>query len=122
VKKAILKIPSSVLVLLLLLSCSNQVIDQAQIQNREGVYDAGEESQPFSGKATRFYPNGLIKSEHRYIRGQENGKQRQWYDNGQLKEQAGFKDGVPHGTHKSWGSNGVLLEEMTYDNGLRVQN
>jgi len=58
------------------------------------------------------YPNGNIKSEAHYHRGQQHGKSVGWYENGQQWWERDYHHGQQHGKSVGWHENGQQLWEI----------
>ena len=133
---------------LFLSSCEQQEVarelSSEQLQDRNGISYAVNETEPYSGRVTSFHPNGqleaeaifkngrqegLIRSWHEngqleseaaYVHGQEEGLSRLWYENGQLRIEAAFVNGKQEGFERWWNENGQLEQENKYVNGELV--
>ena len=51
--------------------------------------------------------------------GKTHGLYQKWYSNGQLREEIKYVNGKIHGLHQSWFENGQLEEEINYVNGKK---
>ena len=109
------------LAFLFLAGCGQRVIDENQLRERDGIRYVAKETDPFTGRATRVYPNGQFGSEITFRRGKPHGRQRTWYWNGQMSREATVKFGKLVGTERTWHENGQLMSESTYKNGQRVE-
>jgi len=124
-------------------SAIEREINQAQMQERHGIYYAVNESKPYTGKLIRvynngqkesefhikdgklsgltmdWYPNGQKKAEQYYKGGLKEGKWTEWYESGQKKGEEYYRNGVAYGKWTEWYENGKMKGEEFYKDGVR---
>jgi antitoxin component YwqK of YwqJK toxin-antitoxin module len=116
VGKAMKTLSLIIQLVLCLASCAVQEIDFEQLKARDYVYYVGDESKPYSGRATEYYPSGQLRFERVYENGEEKGLQREWYENGQLSSEGVYENGEMNGLQRAWYENGQLMFETVYEN------
>ncbi|MGL5124596.1 MAG: toxin-antitoxin system YwqK family antitoxin [Fusobacteriaceae bacterium] len=94
-----------------------EVIDESQLQERNGVYYKINEEKGFTGIVAEKYENGQIEMEYNYKNGKEDGPYKFYYSNGQLKVEGNYKNGQRDGLFKSYYENGQVKEEENLKNG-----
>jgi LysM repeat protein len=90
-------------------------VESEELEWRGGNKHLKGSDTPFTGKAYRWYKNGLKYEEINYKDGKEEGLKTQWHGNGQKRSEHNFKDGVEISA-KSWNSKGEQAK------GLRDQD
>ncbi len=100
----------TMVLVLSLVSCSEQEIDMQQLQNRNGLFYVVNEDKPYSGKAVDFYENGQLKVEAVFVDGQQN-KILNWLENGQQTLEWNSEHGKKHGIQRVWHINGQIKKE-----------
>ncbi len=68
----------------------------------------------------RYWENGNLRYEWRFVNGKQNGVSRAWWPNGDLKNERIYEAGNPHGPLIGWYENGKISGIRHYDNGNRV--
>jgi len=97
---------------------SLRTIEKDVLQDREGVFFAINEVQPFSGFVVDGrYASGHPKIRQEYRNGKKWGLREKWYENGQLMQKSYFEDGVAHGIMREWHENGVTMAEGNFKEG-----
>lgn len=114
-----------VLFVLALNSCTRpKEIDASKLQEQDGLFYEEGESEPFTGKAVRYYTNGQKEEEKSFKDGKKDGLFVGWYENGQKKNEGNFKDAKKNGLWVSWYKNGQKMFETHYkddkNDGLEV--
>ena len=107
-----------ILCLVALAGCEQQTVDVSLLQERsDGLSYLPNESEPYTGNVTEYYPSGQLNTEISYVDGKENGFARKWYENGQVKTEINYVDGKENGFARGWYENGQLGGELNYANG-----
>ena len=81
----------SLFVALLMVGCGEQVVDNAKLQDRDGLKYLPNEETPFTGRAEGFYPNGQKAMETNYKDGKEDGIKNRWYNSSFKEDKTGQK-------------------------------
>lgn len=106
------------LLVLLIAGCEQeQSVYRGELHERDGVFYAPFEKDPFSGKHIESRGDGSLSKEGFYIDGRQEGLFTSWYENGQLKSELTHKSGKLEGLAREWYENGQLKSEATYKNG-----
>lgn len=100
-----------------IISCSQKEISSDKLQERNGIYFAVNEDNPYSGKVTNSYDNDQKKFEKVYKNGELNGLSTGWYENGQKKWEAEYKNSKLDGKSAKWYSSGQNQFEKEYADG-----
>ena len=95
----------TILCLVLLVSCSNEV-ETDKLVYRNGLYYEVNSTKPFTGSVVEYHDNGQLEMRGNYKDGKDDGLWESYYENGQLEMRGNYKDGEPDG-----------LREFHYDNG-----
>ena len=66
-----------------------------------------------------YYPNGKLKAELNYKKGELEGIAKYYYQSGNLKERANYRKGKRERVSTTFHENGKVKEEITYVNGKR---
>ena len=106
-----------ILCLVALAGCEQRTVDASVLQERRGLAYVPNETEPYTGNVTEYYPSGQLDTEISYVDGKQNGLNRAWYDNGQLKAEFTAIDGKQSGLARGWYENGQLKGEATVING-----
>ncbi len=105
---------------LLLGGCGENVVNNDEIEYREGVaYLKGSEN-PYTGKAIALWENGQKRNGGIYKDGKMDGLWMGWYENGQKRAEANYKDGKMDGLGGTWHENGQKRYEANYKDGTVV--
>lgn len=104
--------------LFLIVGCEQErVIDQAQLQTRNGISYEVNSSSPFTGRGFHNYPSGQKAFEYSYVDGVIDGLVTEWYKNGQKKREGDFVDGKQQGIGTEWHENGQKKREVDFVDG-----
>ena len=100
-------------------SCSKnqRKIKPEQLQQRDELYYAVNEEEPYSGKVNTFYENGQKKTEVTLKNGKTHGLSTEWDYNGQKQREVSYKNGKQSGHYKTWYDNGQQEKEGAYKEG-----
>ena len=89
----------------------------SQLLNDNGVLFAVGDNEPYSGRITDYYPNGVKKYEVDLVNGVAQGMATEWHINGQKMTETTLKDGVPVGTITGWYRMGAKEYELPVEDG-----
>jgi antitoxin component YwqK of YwqJK toxin-antitoxin module len=108
--------------LLLLAGCQEPPTQEPRVYNselfeREGVFYAANEHEPFSGTRLLYYESGALRLEAHYQDGLAKGRRTFWFANGKLEYEENYKDGKQEGTAHGWHENGQLQYEVDHMEG-----
>ena len=106
-KKTILNLLATLLVLLNIVGCSGQVNQKENKQTKSSV--------PIVIKNTLENRDSINLNQ--YTDDKKEGLWREYHKNGQLKSEGNYVAGLKDGLHKEWENNGVLLLEGYYTKG-----
>jgi antitoxin component YwqK of YwqJK toxin-antitoxin module len=95
----------------LLPGCSQKEVDHNLVQMRSGIAYLPNESEPFSGTATAYYPSGQKQIETSYKDGMPTAKKLEWYANGQIKTEQHYS-GEDIGRIRDWYENGEVSRDI----------
>ena len=95
----------TVLCLVLLVSCSNEVPPDELVE-RDGITYEVNSTTPFTGSSVSYHENGQLSTKVNIKNGKPDGLMENYYENGQLWEVIPYKDGVPDGSGESYYENG----------------
>jgi antitoxin component YwqK of YwqJK toxin-antitoxin module len=108
----------TILCLVLLVSCSNEV-DPDKLVYRNGLYYEVNSTKPFTGSVVEYHDNGQLEHRENYKKGLRDGLFEEYHDNGQLKERGDNKNGRRDGLFESFYENSYLEEKGNYKNGYK---
>ena len=106
----------TILCLVLLVSCSNEVPDD-QLVERQGVTYQVNSDQPFTGTSVEYYLDTIIKDQFEdrvlwkrttYKDGVVDGLYESFHPNSQLEVRENYTLGLEHGLHEVFYENGQL--------------
>jgi len=106
---------------LFIVGCSPEVIDRAELVERNGITYKVNSEKGFTGTAVEKYENGQKETEGTWEDGKEDGVFTKWYQNGQKKSEKHYKDGKRNGVWTEWYENGQKKYEVTYKNGVQIE-
>ena len=66
------------------------------------------------GKRTVYYPNGKVRTEELYVKGNYQGPFKEYFDNGKLMQEGQYDNNVMTGIWKTYYETGELKEEVTF--------
>jgi hypothetical protein len=104
----------SILCLVLLVSCSNEVPDD-QLVERQGITYEVNSTTPFTGSSVNYYDNGQLKQKENYKDGKQDGLLEKYYSNGQLWSRQNFKNGKQDGLLEDYYRKGQLFKRGKYN-------
>lgn len=103
------------------LAACNSDIDTVETRDEQGkvkeVYTRSKKDFLKDGLYKRFFPNGTLHEEVRYVRDKMDGERKFYFENGVLESSESYRDGVIDGVYKKFYPNGVLQQQMQYVNG-----
>ena len=102
---------------LLLGGCGENVVNDDEIEYREGILYLKDSDVPYTGKVFVWYENGKKEQENKYKDGKRHGLTTWWYENGQKKLETENKDGKFHGLLVEWHENGQKSNQGNYKHG-----
>ena len=106
----------TILCLVLLVSCSNEVPSDKLVE-RQGVTYETNSTKPFTGTSVEYYENGQVEVRINFKDGEKNGLYESYFENGQLKLKHNHKDGKTEGFIEQFYENGQLQLTKNYKNG-----
>jgi antitoxin component YwqK of YwqJK toxin-antitoxin module len=107
----------TILCLVLLVSCSNEVPSHRLIENG-GVTFEIDSNDPFTGVSTEYHENGQPEEKTYYKNGKKVSKTRfDYYENGQLISIENYKNELLEGLHEDFYENGKLMTRGNYKDG-----
>ena len=83
--------------LLFLSSCSEREIEYEELNERQGIYYAPFEDEPYSGKATTTWDGRTFAVNGHILYGKKYDLWRDWHENGQLKGEITFEANYVNG-------------------------
>ena len=99
-------------------SCSNDIQDFNQLQNRDGIYFQINTDEAFSGKTETRYPNGNLELEGTIEKGYKEGVWTTYYESSQKKSKGKYLTSLKEGTWQYWQENGKELATENYTKGV----
>ena len=111
----------TILCLVLLVSCSNEVPEEELVE-RQGITYETNSTTPFTGSSVSYHENGQLKSRENYKDGKEDGLYERFYGNGQLDLRENYKNGKKDGLYESYYENGKLYSRGIYKDGKEDGN
>ena len=111
----------TILCLVLLVSCSNEVPSDKLVE-RDGITYEVNSTTPFTGSSVSYWINGQLLLRKNYKNGKEDGLWESFHDNGQLEYRGNYRDGEPEGPWEFFNEDGNLIGTQMYRNGERVEN
>ena len=82
----------TILCLVLLVSCSNEVPSH-KLVIRQGIHYEINSTKPFTGIAVTYHDNGQVRAREEFKKGKLHGLWEEYYENGQLMKKARYKNG-----------------------------
>ena len=110
----------TILCLVLLVSCSNEVPDDQLVERNGVTYQVNSET-PFTGSSVGYHENGLLKEKGNFKDGKRDGFQEIYYDNGRLWVRENHKDGKLDGLVEYFSPYGVLNGIEEYKDGRLIK-
>ena len=121
---------SSILCLVLLVSCTNEVTSERLVVRNGIVYEVNSTT-PFTGTSVHNSEEWSLFLRYDYKDGLQDGLSESFYENGQILLRSYYRKGVEHGLTESFHENGQMdtienyiegkrdgLYESYYENGL----
>jgi len=108
----------TILCLVLLVSCSNEVPSDKLVE-RQGIKYEINSTTPFTGSSVSYYENGQLMSKHNYKDGERDGLSEWFHDNGQLLDRENYKNREREGLSERFYDNGQLDDKKNYKNGKK---
>ena len=117
----------TILCLVLLVSCSNEVPSDKLVERGDITYGVNSEK-PFTGTSVEYYLDTIIKDEFEdrvlwkrttYKDGVLDGLNESFHPNGQLKENRNYKNGKMNGSQEDFYENGQLKNIYSFKNGTQ---
>lgn len=102
---------------------AEKVVSAVTLQEKNGIFFAPNEKQPFTGTVVGNYSNGQKEGEIELINGTLTSSIK-WYENGQKKEELNCKDGMKNGkcvgtqSMVEWYENGQKKSELNGRDGF----
>ena len=111
----------TILCLVLLVSCSNEVPDD-QLVERQGITYEVNSTTPFTGSSVGYHDNGQISSKGNYKDGKLDGLVEEFYlPSGLLWNRKNYKDGKLDGLVEYFSPYGILNGIEEYKDGKRIK-
>ena len=101
----------------LLVSCSNEIIENSELVERQGKAYKINSEKPFTGDAVTYHKNGQVSLTTSYKNGLMEGVKNEFYDNGQLLSSVNYFMGLKEGAENIYYLSGELHFEKMYKNG-----
>lgn len=79
-----------------------QVMNLDNLEVRDNLRYAPEQSAPFTGNAVSYFDDGLQKLQVSFKNGLKHGKEVAWYEDGQLRYVVRYLDGQPQSQGSTW--------------------
>ena len=106
----------TILCLLILVSCSNEVPDDKLVE-RDGIIYEVNSTTPFTGSSVSYHENGQLNKRENYKNGQQDGPSEWFHENGQLGGKGNYKNGEQDGLHERFYENGQLRDRVNFKDG-----
>jgi len=100
-----------------LVSCTNEIIKNSELVERQGITYKINSEKPFTGDAVSYHKNGQTSLTTSYENGLQEGIKNEFYDNGQLLSSVNYFMGLKEGTENVYYLSGELHYEKIYKNG-----
>ena len=107
----------TILCLVLLVSCSNEVPSDKLVE-RQGIKYKINSTTPFTGSSLSYNKNGQLLWRQNYKNGILHGPYEYFHENGQLKVRGNNKNGKTDGLWESFHENGQLEQRLTFKDGV----
>ena len=106
----------TILCLVLLVSCSNDVPDDKLVE-RDGIIYEVNSTTPFTGSSVSYHENGQLNKRENYKNGQQDGPSEWFHENGQLGGKGNYKNGEQDGLWEYFDENGNLFTTEEWKDG-----
>jgi len=91
-----------------------------ELQDKGGLAYVGDETEPFTGIAYMYFPDGKTVYTKSYFKdGKQNGEYVEYYQNGQISYKYNFKAGKQHGEFVWYNEDGTLVKKANYVDGIQ---
>ena len=100
-----------------LVSCSNEIIENSELVERQGKAYKINSEKPFTGDAVTYHKNGQVSLTTSYKNGLMEGIKNEFYDNGQLLSSVNYFMGLKEGIENVYYFSGELHLKKMYKNG-----
>lgn len=94
--------------------------DDMMFSKKTGLWYHDVEREPFTGRLSDQYEDGVSKGEGNMIGGKKEGRERYWHPNGQLEAESHWKNGKLHGALTEWDAEGKVTNRKQYANGKEI--
>ena len=101
----------------LLVSCSNEIIENSELVERQGKAYKINSEKPFTGDAFSYHKNGQVSLTTSYKNGLKEGIKDEFFDNGQLLSSVNYFMDLKEGEEKIYYKSGELNYLNVYKNG-----
>lgn len=78
------------------------VMDIEHLEVRDELRYVAGETQPFTGRAVSYFPDGMQKLQVSFMNGLKHGREVAWYDDGQLRYVVRYRHGEPQSVGSAW--------------------
>jgi antitoxin component YwqK of YwqJK toxin-antitoxin module len=99
----------TILCLVFLVSCSNEVPPSQLVERQRIKYEINSTT-PFTGSSVSYYKNGQLGTREDYKNGKPHGVKEIYFENGQLERKTTWKNGNLDGLWEYYYENGQLRE------------
>ena len=106
---------------ILLISGCGKVVEESELNFRNGKYYPINSDKPYSGKIVSYYKSGRLLESRNFKDGQLDGLCEWYYKNGELKSSQNYKNGQGDGLYETYYENGKLKSSRNYKNGELVE-
>jgi len=113
-----LQICLTLVLVLFAISCSGREINSGKLQERNGIYYAINEEDPYSGTVIDMYENGQMNLKKSFKDGILDGTYKSWFRDGQKHYTKKYSKGKPDGVFIEWTSDGQKISEISYKDGV----
>ena len=110
----------TILCLVLLVSCSNEVSSDKLVYRNGLIYEINSTTL-FTGSSVGYHENGLLKEKGNFKDGKRDGLQEIYYDNGKLWVRENHKDGKLDGLVEYFSPYGILNGIEEYKDGRLIK-
>ena len=107
----------TILCLVLLVSCSNEVPSDKLVERGDITYEVNSTT-PFTGSFVGYHDNDQLSVKGNYKDGKEDGPYESYHENSELWMRGNFKDGKYDGLWEWFDEEGNLTETKEYKDGV----
>ena len=108
----------TILCLVLLVSCSNEVPPDTLV-DRQGIKYEVNSTTPFTGQSVSYDRREVVVERIGYKNGKREGLSKKFFQNNQLEYRKYYKDGKLHGLKEEYYKNGQLKTKENYKHGKK---